>query len=177
MTDITTWWKILPMYVKLASNGNSTSTYSKLVISSTIGIALPFYHYGCFHQSFQNPHCHHQDQLETGFHGNRSGLSSWSVDAEQNSPSSNPSLTLLSSCHPVIIWVNIIQHFQWAIDKATWGSTSNITFLLHRHLESVAASLFVWNCLSWQKVSIRWRDPNNNTDSEARCLVYGPKGL
>ena len=92
MTDIT--------YVKLASNGNSTSTHSKLVISSTI--VLPFYRYGRFHQSLKNPHCHHQDQLETGFHGNRSGLSSWSVDAEQNSPSSNPSLTLLSSCHHLI---------------------------------------------------------------------------
>ena len=42
MTDITC--------VKLASNGNSTSTHSKLVISSTI--ALPFDHYGRFHQSF-----------------------------------------------------------------------------------------------------------------------------
>ena len=75
-------------------------------------------------------------------------------------------------CHPVIIWLNILQHFQWAINKATWGSTSNTTFLLHPHLDSIAASLFVWNWLSWQTVSTRWRDPSNNTDTEARCLVY-----
>ena len=30
-------------------------------------------------------------------------------------------------------------------------------------LDSIAASLFVWNLLSWQIVSIRWQDPNNNT--------------
>ena len=158
MTDITC--------VKLASNGNSTSTHSKLVISSTI--ALPFYHYGRFHQSFQNPLCHHQDQLETGFHGNRSGLSSWSVDAEQNSPSSNPSLTLLSSCH------HLIEHFTaFPVSNRQSYLREHIQyyFFTTPHLDSVAASLFVWNWLSWQKASIRWRDPNNNTDTEARCLV------
>ena len=30
-------------------------------------------------------------------------------------------LVILSSCHPVIIWLNILQHFQWAIDKVTWA--------------------------------------------------------
>ena len=78
---------------------------------------------------------------------------------------------LWHSCHLVIIWLNILQHFQRAIDKATWGSTSITTFLLHPHLDSIAASLFVWNWLSRQIVSIRWRGPNNDTDTEATCLV------
>ena len=40
-------------------------------------------------------------------------------------------------------------------------------------VDSIAASLFVLNWLSWQIVSdsIRWQDPNNNTDTETRCLV------
>ena len=39
-------------------------------------------------------------------------------------------------------------------------------------LDSIAASLFVLNWLSWHivSVSIRWQDPNNNTDTETRCL-------
>ena len=163
MTDITC--------VKLASVQQATVLPLIQNWSSAQLLHFPFIIMAVFIKVLKNPHCHHQDQLETGFHGNRSGLSSWSVDAEQNSPSSNPSLTLLSSCHPVIIWLNILQHFQRAIDKATWGSTSITTFLLHPHLDSIAASLFVWNWLSRQIVSIRWRGPNNDTDTEATCLV------
>ena len=42
-------------------------------------------------------------------------------------------------------------------------------------LDSIAASPFVLNWLMiWydMKNSIRWQDPNNNTDTETRCLVY-----
>ena len=45
-------------------------------------------------------------------------------------------------------------------------------------IESMAASLFEYNWLSWQIVSysywycIRWQDPNNIADTEARCFVY-----
>ena len=38
-------------------------------------------------------------------------------------------------------------------------------------VDSISASLFVLNWLSWQIVSIRWQDPNNNTDTETKCLV------
>ena len=43
-------------------------------------------------------------------------------------------------------------------------------------VDSIAASLFVLNWLSWQIVMTddRWQDPNNNTDTETRCLVYLP---
>ena len=41
-------------------------------------------------------------------------------------------------------------------------------------LDSIAASLFENNWLCWQMVSnsIRWQDPNDITDTGARCLVY-----
>ena len=63
-----------------------------------------------------------------------------------------------------------------------WNRSSYIFNLLYDHkdsLDSIAASLFENNWLSWQivsisisiRISIRWQDPNNITDTGARYLV------
>ena len=41
-------------------------------------------------------------------------------------------------------------------------------------LAFVSASLLEENWLRWQIVSIRWKNPNSITSSEARCHVYHP---
>ena len=56
----------------------------------------------------------------------------------------------------------------WSVKMMMRILTTTITFCI----DSIAPSLFVLNWLSWQIVSIRWQDPNNNTDTETRCLVY-----
>ena len=49
----------------------------------------------------------------------------------------------------------------WLIISIALYQKANI-----RHIDSIAASLFVLNWLSWQIVSIRWQGPNNNTDTD-----------
>ena len=55
----------------------------------------------------------------------------------------------------------------WSVKMMMRILTTTITLCI----DSIAASLFVLNWLSWQIVSIRWQDPNNNNDTETRCLV------
>ena len=124
MTDITyVSWHQTATVLPLIQNWSSAQL-----------LYFPFIVTAVFIKVLKNPHCHHQDQLETGFHGNRSGLSSWSVDVEQNSSSSNPSLTLLSSCHLVILSSchHLIEHFTAfpVSNRQSYLSTSNTTFLL-----------------------------------------------
>ena len=135
MTDIT--------YVKLASNGNRTSTHSKLVISSTI--ALPFYR---FHQSFEKSSLSSSRSV-----GNRiSRQQEWFIivisgrGAELTVfQSISDTLVILSNCH------HLIEHFTaFPVSNRQRYLREHIQyyFFTTPHLDSIAASLFVWNWLS-----------------------------
>ena len=143
MTDIT--------YVKLASNGNSTSTHSKLVISSIA--ALPFYHYGRSHQSFEKSSLSSSRSV-----GNRIWRQQeWFIivisgrGAELTVfQSISDILVILSPCH------HLIEHFTaFPVSNRQRYLREHIQyyFFTTPHLDSIAASLFVWNWLSWQIVS------------------------
>jgi len=75
----------------------------------------------------------------------------------------------LSSVIFCCLWMSECVRDRYSVTPDQISTFSNIyrhkSPILTLYLDSIAASLFVWNWL-------RWQDPNNNTDTEARCLVY-----